>query len=907
MTPPTPYPDTCSESVVLNLGHVVKKYRTARKVTSHAAVPTSDQLCDQPMLSSPDNALVQAQLPSLPASSSPPAAVCNVSLPPADKTPLINATFLTTAEQFWDRAYDALKTENPKLVDSYEKILSRYLDGDTGIQDDPDTRRKQMKQVIDVGLDRTSKEASLKERVGTAMDIISTAKATISLAIQNVPQASLPWAATCIALEMLANPIESARSSREGISRVIMMMDWYWSLTQPLLKRNETSHDAGHLPQMKEQLGAQIVELYKALLSYQITFVCYCYRHRGYAFLRDLINLDDWENKMEEVVDVETRVRQSFKAYTALQMTMRLEELVTSQKTDQDKQCLQDLWCTDPRVDKTRIEDTKGGLLVGSYAWILGSPQFQQWRDHSERRLLWIKGDPGKGKTMLLCGIIDELQRMSAGSDDTCLAWFFCQATDRRINSATSVLRGLIYMLTKQYPLLISHLREKYDDAGKDLFEGANACFALSKLLANMLQDPTVGTTYLVIDALDECTNDLPMLLDFFARSSSSMPHVKWLISSRNELHIEQKLRTLQDQARLSLELKQTAAHVTDAVNSYIEKKISHVYSDRPELQQKVRGILREKANGTFLWVSLVCQELDSADSLDPLSVVEDVPSGLYELYDRMMKKLPIKSRDTCRQFLSFTTLAFRPLHFAEAACLLRLPSSTGAPLQAIQRLVAMCGSFLTIQDDRVYLIHQSAKDYLSSCESGLFLSGEAAIHGEITLRSLEILKKVLHRDMYQLRKPGFSIDNVKTPSPDPLIAARYSAVYWTEHLLACGPGGSGLYLQDKGIVHTFFHEKFLYWLEALSLLRYAPKAVIALKAIQNLTSASTSPHLLEFLDDTYRFTLNHRIIDTYPLQLYSSALVFSPTCSIVRQLFSHEEPNWMVQKPEVEAGWDAY
>jgi DNA replication protein DnaC len=74
-----------------------------------------------------------------------------------------------------------------------------------------------------------------------------------------------------------------------------------------------------------------------------------------------------------------------------------------------DPSCLADLRTTDPRHDKKRIQDTKGGLLEDSYRWILDNADFQRWRDDEQSRLLWIKGDPGKGKTMLLCGIIDEL------------------------------------------------------------------------------------------------------------------------------------------------------------------------------------------------------------------------------------------------------------------------------------------------------------------------------------------------------------------------------------------------------------------------------------------------------------------------------------------------------------------
>lgn len=36
-------------------------------------------------------------------------------------------------------------------------------------------------------------------------------------------------------------------------------------------------------------------------------------------------------------------------------------------KTSADNKCLADLCSTDPRHDKTRIEETKGGLLKDSY------------------------------------------------------------------------------------------------------------------------------------------------------------------------------------------------------------------------------------------------------------------------------------------------------------------------------------------------------------------------------------------------------------------------------------------------------------------------------------------------------------------------------------------------------------
>ena len=133
------------------------------------------------------------------------------------------------------------------------------------------------------------------------------------------------------------------------------------------------------------------------------------------------------------------------------------------------ERCVQDIYDTDPRKDKKRIEKNNGGLLADSYRWVFDNTTFQQWQQDKCSRLLWVKGDPGKGKTMLLCGIIDELHRSLPQTAS--LAYFFCQAADSRINSTAAVLQGLLYMLVKQQLSLVSHVRTEQDDAGEKLFK----------------------------------------------------------------------------------------------------------------------------------------------------------------------------------------------------------------------------------------------------------------------------------------------------------------------------------------------------------------------------------------------------------------------------------------------------
>jgi WD40 repeat protein len=64
---------------------------------------------------------------------------------------------------------------------------------------------------------------------------------------------------------------------------------------------------------------------------------------------------------------------------------------------------------------------------------------------------------------------------------------------------------------------------------------------------------------------------------------------------------------------------------------------------------------------------------------------------------------------------------------------------------------------------------------------------------------------------------------------------------------------------------------------------------------------------LAQLVQDAQRFILYHKqVIESYPLQTYASALLFSPTKSLVRQLFQHEEPHGIAIEPPISEGWSA-
>jgi WD40 repeat protein len=60
-------------------------------------------------------------------------------------------------------------------------------------------------------------------------------------------------------------------------------------------------------------------------------------------------------------------------------------------------------------------------------------------------------------------------------------------------------------------------------------------------------------------------------------------------------------------------------------------------------------------------------------------------------------------------------------------------------------------------------------------------------------------------------------------------------------------------------------------------------------------------------VQDARRFVKYHKgAIESYPLQSYASALLFSPTGSLIRKLFQHEEPEGFTIKPRTSNAWSA-
>nr|WOD45877.1 hypothetical protein [Trichoderma atroviride] len=501
----------------------------------------------------------------------------------------------------------------------------------------------------------------------------------------------------------------------------------------------------------------------------------------------------------------------------------------TLTQNDSDNTYLHDLSITDPRLDKKRILDTKGPLLRDSYRWIFDHQDYKQWLD-AQSGILWIKGDPGKGKTMLLCGIIESLEEN--GEVENEMAYFFCQATDSRINAAAAILGGLTFYLARRNTSLLSYVRERHLSPGKPIFDGPNGWVAICDIFEAIIQDSKWSHLVLVVDALDECITDRDSFLRLVVRTSSK---VKWLLSSRNLEDIERRLLSKESVNPLSLELKANAESVSQAVHSYIDHCVAdmEIIQEDKELEKKVRDILQRKADDTFLWAALAIKRLQGAMKWEVLRILDQMPEGLQSLYQLMMDQIrdhPSQRRDLCTKLLSIVTTAYRPLHLGELSSLWQTEAECPQGQEDVRKVAQLCGSFLTVKDDTIYFIHQSAKDFVLQQSSQ---AGIRRMHFFIFNSSLDVMSHKLHRNIYGLESSSTEINEISTPCPDPLAYLRYQCIFWIDHLLAASEEDKADAIQDNSSLYLFFANVYLYWLEAISLLQAMNHAIEAIHKLK--------------------------------------------------------------------------
>ncbi|KAL3472617.1 hypothetical protein BJX99DRAFT_262178 [Aspergillus californicus] len=399
--------------------------------------------------------------------------------------------------------------------------------------------------------------------------------------------------------------------------------------------------------------------------------------------------------------------------------------------SEEEKDCLQSLFLTDPTEDKSALKRKKGGRVEGTCEWILETDELRYWLrdleddDPKASNILWLHGYPGTGKSTIAITITDELPKQYPFvNGDKVLVYFFCDSSMEKQRTAVSVLRGLVYQLIQQRPRLIKYLLPRYLNRKKTLFSSFDALWTIFFELCQA----SPFQVYCIIDALDECVPDSQQILlrqisqAFTAQGPghSTVRRPNLLITSRPYPEIDDYLSQFRsrDLATYSALKKDLALMIRDKITDLAARK-----KYPPRVVDEVSRILEEKAGGTFLWVGIACAELAQPHvrARNTVATLQEMPRDLHLLYEQLLSKALTDSDNvdgshaTILQMLKVVTSALRPLSVPEIAeiCQLYPDHDERSRIQFTMDDIALCRLMIIVHDGRVQLLHQSVKDFL--------------------------------------------------------------------------------------------------------------------------------------------------------------------------------------------------
>ena len=445
---------------------------------------------------------------------------------------------------------------------------------------------------------------------------------------------------------------------------------------------------------------------------------------------------------------------------------------------------------------------------------------------------------------MMSIGLVEQIPRRQHGI--TIMTYFFCQNANYELNTIESIIKGLILQLVHQQEKLTASLRRRWNTTHR-CFDEAVTWRMLWDIFLEMLGDCQCQRVYVVVDALDECEDE--GMADFFkliVRTGLDQPSkIKWLLTSRPLDSAQRELSAGADQALVSLELN--SKHISEAVKIYIACKTAEL--DRRQsyglkLRQEVETELTNRAEETYLWVSLACKRLDGVCRDETLKAIQELPPGLYPFYRRIFDQLRhgesvIVRR--CLRLLKVMMLAYRPLDIME------IRSVTGFfdGEVAVEALVDRCASFIKIRGTHFEFVHQSARDYLTGKDvQSLLDSCDKYGHDDITLSCVSYLQSRLKVNLVDLPRADStreSVEELKDEGKSTVLASiGYAATFWVQHLKLAEhiPRIRGT-LCEPGEISQLLRTKLLEWLECLSLLDQLPGAVEMFQILLRIAEVS--------------------------------------------------------------------
>ena len=503
----------------------------------------------------------------------------------------------------------------------------------------------------------------------------------------------------------------------------------------------------------------------------------------------------------------------------------------------------------------------RNGCLRGTRTAILD--KIEHWIcDFHKPPVYWLNGLAGTGKSTIAQTIAER-----TFADGRLGASFFCSRDFEDRRSLQSIFPTLAVQLARRYTKFRSTFTRLVQSDPDIVHE------SLYNQMKNLIVQPLVESsisTVIVIDALDECKDEEPAsaILSVLGQFVEKVPMVKFFITGRPESRIR-------DGFRLPLLARATDVFILHEVepgqvDNDIRLFFKHSFSELKTRRYGLDGwpteeqldLLCERAGGLFVYAMATVRFVDQRNSspkkqLDCLiqsqsnSVFEGrtkfrADTTLDSLYTSILQEAfgddDPENDARIRSVLGAVVLATNPLSPSAIAALLGFESEEVFPI------LSSVHSLLVLQEDidqPVRPFHKSFPDFIvnpARCLTSRFRVCPPDQHAELLVGSLETMNRELKRNICKLPDGVVNsevIDLKERINEQIGQALEYACRSWYKHLVGTIPA------RITPILRRFLEEKFLFWLEVLSVLGATKEAVHALEATEKCEWAEVCGILL--------------------------------------------------------------
>jgi hypothetical protein len=402
---------------------------------------------------------------------------------------------------------------------------------------------------------------------------------------------------------------------------------------------------------------------------------------------------------------------------------------------------------------------------------------------------------------VLARSIIDDQVR--ASSPGVTICFFFFKDNDNQ-NRLDTALCSVLHQLFSQRPHLLPYAIPSWEKNGEKLQQEADE---LWRILTAAVSADVSHKTICIFDALDECREmdqrRLIEKLQFFYQQTSSFTTdtcLKFLVTSRPYDHIQDNFRAITDsfpQVHLKGEEENDRLHnEIDLVVKIRVKELAELVPLSPDLHQRVEEQLLRMEHRTYLWVQLAIDDIRTTfkNSLRPAEEsIRLIPRSVDEAYKKILRRVPAGQWDTVKKILSIIVAAQRPLTIPEMAMALGISTCPKSqitilappdPIYLEGKLRRLCGLFVFTNNSKLYLIHQTAREFLigKRIERPESMTWLECVNIQDAHRALsEICVAYLSHKEVQKGSCQIPTSTETCIASDTFLS--YSATYWIEHM----------------------------------------------------------------------------------------------------------------------------